>query len=440
MSPDHLTVLLKKYPIQGEGEHPRPLYFHELNSIGVDLKRIFDDLTPLLVKRNSKNTSKNIATLNMILANFVQSTLTRQPISFPSRNAFYSKDSGFIKLGLTKRSVDNAMAVLMAYEPRLIDFERGIKGVRTNQYKPSEWLQGILIEQIYRVREDYSGNPYEAIEFNPTKERREQAKGEGRQVEPSRYSVMVNSEKLESNDDLLSLHKINTFLQKHSYPLKTPIKLIYNDNFWTGGRLYCAFQNIPSNRIPLRINLRIDGEPCCEIDLKANQLRILAAMNGQSIPDDPYKEIARSLGYERKVIKYVVTKILGIGRNTKARNPSYDVKRRVNISAEDYQKIKRCLFVKYPWFEAYDRTGIGKHLQSLEGQILLKTMSDLVDRNIPSLPIHDAVFVKQADRDVAVNLLIKNWKLVCCYSEEVELFKDEEIQNLNVPVEIKYPT
>jgi hypothetical protein len=38
---------------------------------------------------------------------------------------------------------------------------------------------------------------------------------------------------------------------------------------------------------------------------------------------------------------------------------------------------------------------MGTYLQGLEGDILMKTMLSLIEEDIPSLPIHDAIYVQK---------------------------------------------
>ena len=52
---------------------------------------------------------------------------------------------------------------------------------------------------------------------------------------------------------------------------------------------------------------------------------------------------------------------------------------------------------------------IGVVLQAMEGDILLDAMCDLIDKGIVSLPIHDALYVEQANIDEAENALKKAW-------------------------------
>ena len=53
--------------------------------------------------------------------------------------------------------------------------------------------------------------------------------------------------------------------------------------------------------------------------------------------------------------------------------------------------------------------GMGTYLQGLEGDILMKTMLSLIEQDIPSLPIHDAIYVQKIYVSKAKNALEIAW-------------------------------
>ena len=66
----------------------------------------------------------------------------------------------------------------------------------------------------------------------------------------------------------------------------------------------------------------------------------------------------------------------------------------------------------YPSLRLYD--GLGIHLQSLEGQILMHVMYQGVLEGKVVLPIHDAVAVKAQDAEWAAQRMEAAWVQVCC--------------------------
>jgi hypothetical protein len=52
---------------------------------------------------------------------------------------------------------------------------------------------------------------------------------------------------------------------------------------------------------------------------------------------------------------------------------------------------------------------MGVYLQGLEGDILMQAMLNLIDQDIPSLLIHDAIYVKRRHKTQAKKALQKAW-------------------------------
>ncbi len=73
--------------------------------------------------------------------------------------------------------------------------------------------------------------------------------------------------------------------------MDTGLRRIFVANFRNGGRLYGDYQNHPEQE---RLTWTIDGEPVCEIDLKASHPHVLAAAFGHPdrLPADPYDVIS----------------------------------------------------------------------------------------------------------------------------------------------------
>ena len=65
------------------------------------------------------------------------------------------------------------------------------------------------------------------------------------------------------------------------------------------------------------------------------------------------------------------------------------------MTVKEKHKLEAHLEHEYPEIFESLYKGVGIYLQGLEGDILLQTMLKLLDKNIPSLPIHDAVYVQQ---------------------------------------------
>ena len=79
------------------------------------------------------------------------------------------------------------------------------------------------------------------------------------------------------------------------------------------------------------------------------------------------------------------------------------------LSKEQRTLIESYLEENYPdLFSSFYRE-LGIFLQGLEGNILLKAMVSLLDQGIPSLPIHDALYVQARSASQAKEALESSW-------------------------------
>lgn len=91
--------------------------------------------------------------------------------------------------------------------------------------------------------------------------------------------------------------RLNGHLAKHKLAdasgtsLETTLRRIFNGDLRNGGRLFANYQNLPEAD---RLRCTINGEPVCEIDLKASHVAILAALyrHPHRLPQDPYTAIS----------------------------------------------------------------------------------------------------------------------------------------------------
>jgi hypothetical protein len=195
----------------------------------------------------------------------------------------------------------------------------------------------------------------------------------------------------EDHQDLVRLSAINDFLKAFAWPQKGPVRLIYTGGPVRGGRVYTRFQNLPKG---IRAELTLNRQPTVELDYKANHLMMLLAMDGVSLPTDPYMEISKSAGCTRDQVKDFFTKSLGADLETKAFN-ALKVKR---FNRNLFKAIKDASLTLYPSLSVALFKDIGSNLQSLEGQIALDIMYEGVKDGVPVLPVHDS-FITSVDHE-----------------------------------------
>jgi len=201
------------------------------------------------------------------------------------------------------------------------------------------------------------------------------------------------------------MRTINEFLRGHNWACKGPVQLKYNTNAFEGGRLYTPFQALPDRQVRLRINTLIDEEPICEVDFNANHLRLnLAVLHKQDAGDTPYEDIGElSKVNDRTRVKQFITVAMGASDESKA----FKALNRDGFNAELFEQIKQGTLKRYPKINLFE--GWGLSAQNLEGAILRKVMLEGIEQGIVSLPVHDAIAVKQCDAEWAKEAMERVW-------------------------------
>jgi hypothetical protein len=273
---------------------------------------------------------------------------------------------------------------------------------RATMHCPTPELEQLVFRWLYLVEKPFNGE----YVFKSSSEK--EAHGSKK-----KYFLGKNA----SINDLQNMKVINEHLREQSYALHGPQNLIYLDKPdmpVQGGRVYMDLQRLPDNKAKVRLNTFINGKSVVEIDLKANHLRMAAALVKHELPEDPYQEIVRITGCERDVVKSAINRSLGSdhagrvvwGANNDSKMP---------IDRETFKSIMdaaRRIYGFIPFNE-----GLGVMLQSLEGQIMIQAQLRLIELGITSLPIHDALMVNKG-------LMVENTAtqvLQECWAEQLQV-------------------
>jgi hypothetical protein len=213
----------------------------------------------------------------------------------------------------------------------------------------------------------------------------------------------------DSHPDKKLMHAINEEFKAHQWACKGSVALKYKHTVFAGGRVYTPFQTLLADKVPLRINTLIDGEPIAEVDFNASHLRMgLALFSGEDAGDDPYRKIADYAQTTRDKVKRYITHALSC---SSAKSAAEALKNK-GYGGPEIKTLDNATRHCYPSLRLYDELGI--HLQSLEGQILMHVMYQGVLEGRVVLPIHDAVAVKAQDAEWAVERMEAAWVQVCC--------------------------
>ncbi|WP_460275944.1 hypothetical protein [Celeribacter sp. ULVN23_4] len=192
----------------------------------------------------------------------------------------------------------------------------------------------------------------------------------------------------------------------------TMLRRIYSGDLKHGGRLYGDYQNLPQQD---RLNCTIDGEPVCEIDLKASHVFILAAICGhpERLPQDPYAAIDWvDTPLKRKAAKTLVQCMVHAsdGRPKRFPRKKGGVLFRDKYELEDV-KIEDLLPGILQVMPFIEGTPCLTHfLQYFEAEILIAVLELLRNLNIPAYPIHDSLLVKRSDETAVLNVFQETLK------------------------------
>ncbi len=209
-----------------------------------------------------------------------------------------------------------------------------------------------------------------------------------------------------SHPDMDDMIAINEFLKPHRWACKAPIRLVYKNTPFQGGRLITPFQRLPNRRARIRINTQIDGQPVCEVDFNANHLRLNLAFNAKEYAGEtPYEDICVEAGVaSRDMIKKFITVAMGASDEKSGKS-------RLRLDGMDSQIIENIhagALKRFPKLQLFNGWGI--FAQNFEGQILKDVMLEGIKEGVVCLPLRDAVAIQQQHQDWAKDVMLETWQ------------------------------
>ena len=405
----------------GEGKLPAPIALKNLSFAKGTINDLREELEPHL-KQLRKDAQKKVnQAFRLIVCNLVVSVVSKQRLSLAGTENAYNKGTYLQSLFLTFRAVNTVTKALI--KAKYLTFRKGSKAKKeVNSYQPTKKLELLLLPLLYEVQEEYLGDDRSLTIFKAKKPESSGIGGgtsNGLLVHRTAQNYIMrrrsNSPDLPlDHPDRAGLRRINEYLKNVTYALKAPVRRIYsNEDPMQGGRLYTHLQGLPDRRARIRINTLLNGKPVAEVDLSANHPRMLMALENQKLPENFYDDIAAKTKTSREQVKFLVTRAIG------ASNKRFLLK--TKVAKKDWHKtdfvitpkqriaIENAIEESCPLlFEKFYK-GMGTYLQGLEGDILMKTMLSLIEQDIPSLPIHDAIFVQKRHTSKAKRALETAW-------------------------------
>lgn len=251
--------------------------------------------------------------------------------------------------------------------------------------------------------------------------------------------------------------KINAFLRKQRFEFITCEKMVslqqkFIESLDKSGRFYFGeLQCIKSNKRRL---YKINSSSVTERDFVSNHMFIIAEKTCADLDSDflPYDIDVSDLIQSddpakiRKILKAVCMFLLNSGTPEASFKKFWKESReliKINMENEQWKKVENNIFYKVSGLskskelvkrvEEYNsyakdyfriKGGCWGELQYLDSCILLECMLSLVDKNIPFLPYHDSLLVREQDGDVLVDEMRKAWKTVLGNNKHCKIKKE----------------
>lgn len=242
-----------------------------------------------------------------------------------------------------------------------------------------------------------------------------------------------------------SVDKVNNFLSKQRFKFITCEKRIYLqqkfiESLTNSGRFY--FGELQCIKKEKRILYEINDENVTERDYVSNHLFIIAELNQAVLPNDflPYDlDVSDLIQAEdplkvRKIIKAICMFLLNSGTPEASFKKFWKESReiiKINIENDQWGKAEKNIFYKvsglanskelvkrveehnnYAKNHFRVKGGCWGKLQFLDSSILLECMLSLVDKNIPFLPYHDSILVRQIDGESLTIEMENSWEKI----------------------------
>ena len=391
--------LPRKSPTKANTTYIQYLTFRDIPAHKVLLTALLDELTHAVGRKREKDAKLVRTAGRLILANLVHTVFSRNWLAISLKEDAYTtgrylNHSLFLSYGATKATLDKMEEMGWLEEPKKGSNLTG----QATLYAPTPWLEETIAGWLYAVEKPFDP-PHFFVSWDENIGKKKVRHREPLEDLPA------------SHPDVARLARINAFLSQQSYALKAPVTLIYRRDtkpyFLHGGRIYTDIQRLPARKAKVRLNTLINGRPVVEIDLKANHIRMAAALQGVELPADPYIDIANRLDVTRDQVKLTINR--SIGSSHAGRNEwgvAHPDDEDIDLPLDTFKRIKEEAQRTYP-FLTFDE-GLGVKLQSLEGQVMLQAMDRLLKLGIVSLPIHDALMV--ADGMLAVDAAERHLK------------------------------
>ena len=205
------------------------------------------------------------------------------------------------------------------------------------------------------------------------------------------------------------------------------MRRIFNNNRLDhGGRLYGGFWQTMSEEDRLR-DIQLNGEPVASLDFDQCVVRIAYGIAGAQ---PPAGDLYRVPGLElyRDGVKVVLNAMLA---------RSGQMERRPAGSGKRFPRDFSLREIEEPILRHHDAIrhlcyrGAAWETQFIESQVLVRALLQLMERNIPALPIHDCVLVPCSTAVAAERVMLESFKEITGVEGSISTLKDTSVPSID---------
>lgn len=219
-------------------------------------------------------------------------------------------------------------------------------------------------------------------------------------------------------------------------PVNPMIRQVHVGRFFNAARLY-GWGELSGQSLPKKIRrtILLDGEGVAELDYSGLHTRMLYHLSKIRPEGDVYKpervfpvfyDFGNVNEQKRAILRNFVKRATNVCWNTTKRVTANGAVRKLMYDDEDSRTIRKVVYniedmkgpqdvvariIKaHPLLRNDFFSGVGSHLMTLDGKIMLKILSEFAQAKKPVLGIHDSVVCRLSDVGFAQQTMIESYE------------------------------
>jgi len=219
--------------------------------------------------------------------------------------------------------------------------------------------------------------------------------------------------------------KENDYNLHINYANRSLHRTFNNTEFTHGGRFYGGWWELVPSK--LRSRIVINGKRTEEYDYSGLHSNMLYAMEGQTLPGDPYNGLVKGVLEDdaedvRKECKKAFNAMLNASKKMKAQPKGM----RLSDYNTNWATLSAAIMERHKPIAHHFYTGIGKKLQRIDSDMAEEVMLHFAKIGVPVLPCHDSLLMHLGYGKELQKLMTK-------------AFKDRFGQDIGIKLESKMP-